>query len=82
MQYYVETLQYCTDKSYNHVHNILRLFDVLPNALFSLSETIRDYYLQTWYIRVASRVAEPLKTSDLRKLGKIRKLSKPHRMIA
>ena len=27
----------------------------------SLSEAMRDYYLQTWYIPVASRVAELLK---------------------
>ena len=31
---------------------------------------------------VASRVAERLKTKDLRKLGNIRKVSKLHRMIA
>ena len=42
----------------NHFHNILRLFDVLPNFPFTASETMRDYYLQTWYKRVASRVAE------------------------
>ena len=41
-----------------------------------------DYYLQTWYIRVASRVAERLKTEDLRKFRNIRKVSKLHRMIA
>ena len=29
----------------NHFHNILRLFDVLPNFLFTTSETMRDYYL-------------------------------------
>ena len=29
----------------NHFHNILRLFDVFPNFLFSTSETMRDYYL-------------------------------------
>ena len=29
----------------NHFHNILRLFDVLPNFSFTTSETIRDYYL-------------------------------------
>ena len=44
--------------SYNHLHNILRIFDVLPNFPFTTSEPMRDYYLQTWYIRVASRVAE------------------------
>ena len=34
----------------------------------------------TWYMGVASRVAERLK--DLRKLGNIKKMPKPHRMIA
>ena len=32
----------CTD---NDFHNILRLFDVLPNFPFTISETMRDYYL-------------------------------------
>ena len=32
-------------KVYNQLHNILRLFDVLPNFLFTTSETMRDYYL-------------------------------------
>ena len=32
----------------NHFHNILRLFDVLPNFPFTTGETIGDYYLQTW----------------------------------
>ena len=40
-----------------------------------------DYYLETWYIRVASRVANQPKTDDLRKLGNIKKVSKLHRMI-
>ena len=31
--------------NYNHFHNILRLFDVLPNFLFTASETIGNYYL-------------------------------------
>ena len=43
-------------------HNILRLFDVLSNPRFTTSETIGDYYLYTWYIRIASRVAERRKT--------------------
>ena len=34
----------------------------------------------TWYMGVVSRVAERLK--DLRKLGNIKKMPKPHRMIA
>ena len=46
----------------NHFHNVLRLFDILPNFPFNTSETMRDYYLQTWYLHVASRVAQQLKT--------------------
>ena len=30
---------------YNQLHNILRLFDVLPNFPFTTSETIGDCYL-------------------------------------
>ena len=65
----------------NQFHNILRLFDVLPNFSFTISETMRDYYLLTWYIRVASPFAERLKTQNLRRLENIRKVSKLHRMI-
>ena len=36
-------------------------FDVLPNFPFTTSETMRDCYLQTWYIRVVSQVVERLK---------------------
>ena len=32
-------------KFYNHFHNILRLFDILPNFSVTASETMRDYYL-------------------------------------
>ena len=46
----------------NHFHNILRLFVVLTNFPFTTSQMMGDYYLQTWYIRVDSRVAEQLKT--------------------
>ena len=28
-----------------YFHNILRLFDVLPNVPFTTSETMHDYYL-------------------------------------
>ena len=31
--------------NYSHFHNILRLFDVLPNFPFTTSERISDYYL-------------------------------------
>ena len=30
--------------TYNDFHNILRLFDVLPNVSFTTSETMRNYY--------------------------------------
>ena len=63
---------------YNHFHNILRLFGVLKIFPFTTSETMRDYYLQTWHVRVAKR----LMTWDVRKLGNIRRVSKPHRMIS
>ena len=46
--------------TYNHFH-ISRLFDILPNSPFTISEMICRDYLQTWYIRVSSRVAERLK---------------------
>ena len=52
--------------NYNHFHNISRLF-VLINFPFTTSETMRYYYLETWYIRVASRVAERLNTQEIRK---------------
>ena len=68
-------------KYYNLGQTILRLFDVLPNFSFTTSKMMRDYYLQTWYIPVASRVAKQLKSYDVRKLGNIRKVSKLHRMI-
>ena len=49
--------QYVTNNGMTACHfQILRLFDVLPNFLFTTSETIREYYLQTWYIRVAERL--------------------------
>ena len=41
---------------YNQFHNILRLFHDLPDFPFTTSETMCDYYLKTWYIRVAERL--------------------------
>ena len=32
-------------REYNHFHNILRLFDVLPNFPFNTSKTMHDYCL-------------------------------------
>ena len=52
----------CVASPFNQVHNILRLFDVLPNFPFTTSETMREYWFSTWYMRVASRAAKRLKT--------------------
>ena len=62
-------------QTYTQFHNILRIFDVLGG-------TMGDYYLQTWFVKVTSRVAEQLKTYDVRKLGNTREVSQFHRMIA
>ena len=48
---------------------------VLPNFPFTTSETTSNYYLQTWCIWVASRVAEQLKTSKIRKYQEIVQIS-------
>ena len=50
----------------NHFNIIFSICDVLPNFNFIASETMCNYSLQTWYIRVASWVAEDLR---LRILG-------------
>ena len=49
---YFDILQQCrkraetkSHKDYNQFHNILKLFDVLPNFLFTTSETVCAYYL-------------------------------------
>ena len=47
-----------TQPTHSRFHNILRFFDALPNFPFTTSETMRDYHLQTQYIRVAQRVVE------------------------
>ena len=57
----------------NSGHNIMRIFDLLPNFPFFTSERKPDYY-----IRVAWQVAERLKTQELRKLGKLKIMSKLH----
>ena len=33
------------DFANNQVHNVLRIFDVLPDFPFTASETMRNYYL-------------------------------------
>ena len=64
----------------NQLINIVRPINVLPNFLPTTSETMGDYYLKAWYRGVASQYAQLLKTSDLRKLGKMTKVSKLHRI--
>ena len=54
----------------------MRIFDVLPKFPLTTSRTKSN-----WHIRVASRVAKPLKTEDVRKLGKFRIISKLHGSI-
>ena len=36
--------QLISTSTHNHFHNILKLFDVLPNFSFTTSETMADYY--------------------------------------
>ena len=55
---------------YNLGQNIWRLFHVLAQFLFITSETELDYYDQ----KVIVRVAERLKTKDLRKLKNFKKI--------
>ena len=55
-------IQVTSVKHLQPLSNILRLFDVLTNIPFTTSEMMRDYYLETWCIRVALRVSERLKT--------------------
>ena len=47
---------------YNLGRNIWRLFPFLAQFFFTTSETELDYYHQKVSVRVASRVAEQLKT--------------------
>ena len=54
---------------YNHGHNIWNILQVFCNFSFTTSSFIIHYFKHITHIRVASRVAERLKTQDLRKLG-------------
>ena len=61
--------------TYNPGHNILKLYNILVQIRFTTSK--RKLYIQHTKLgtRVASRVAERLRTQDLRKLENIRKIS-------
>ena len=54
---------------------IYRLFQVLAQFIFTTSETELDYHDQKVNVRVASWVAEWLKTLDLKKLKNFKKTS-------
>ena len=62
-------LLYVQVEDCNHGHNILRLFDTLPNFLFTTSE------INMVYTRCLTSCRT---TQDLRKFGKITKISKLH----
>ena len=59
---------------YNPGQNIQRLFHFLAQFLFTTSEMELNYYHQKVNVRVAPRVAERLKTWNLRKLGNFKKI--------
>ena len=59
---------------YNLGQNICRLFHFLARFLFTTSDTELDYYHNKTSVRVASRVPERLKPSDLRKFGNFKKI--------
>ena len=54
--------------------NIRRFFHFLARFLFTASDTELDYYHKKKSVRVASRVPERLKPSDLRKFGNFQKI--------
>ena len=51
-----------------------RLFHFSAQLFLTTSETELDYYHQKVSVRVASQVAERLKTEDLRKFGNFQKI--------
>ena len=58
--YYVYA--YGINMNYNLGQNIWRVFHFLVQVFFTTSETELDYYHQEVSVRVASRIAERLKT--------------------
>ena len=53
-------------KNYNDFHNILRLFDVLQNFLFTTSETIGDYYYKHGIYELPHELPNDLRPRILR----------------
>ena len=60
---------------YNLGQNIQILFHFLVEFVFTTSEKELDYYHQKVNVRIASGVAERLKTQDFRKLGNFKKIT-------
>ena len=60
--------------TYNLKQNIQRLFHFLAQFVFTTNETEVDYYHQKVNVRVASRIAEQVKTQDLRKSVNFKKI--------
>ena len=60
--------------SYYLGQNICRIFHVFVQFLLTTSDMELDFYHQKVDMRVASRVAQGLKTCDLRKLGHFKKI--------
>ena len=65
----------CIFRFCNPRQNILELYSVLVHVRFATSKAKLDIWNNKLGTRVASRVAERLKTEDIRKLGNIRKIS-------
>ena len=60
---------------YNLGQNICRRFHFLARFLFTTNDTELDYYHKKKSVRVASRVPERGKSSDLRKFGNFKEIS-------
>ena len=71
----VEEKRAKTKFSYNSCQNILELYNILVQIRFTTIKRKLDIQYKKLGIRVASQVAQLLKTQDLRKLLNIRKIS-------
>ena len=65
-----------SNSSHNLVYNILIIYNTLVRVRFTTSKTKLNIQYSKLGVQVASRVAERLKTYDLRELENIRKISK------
>ena len=67
--------------SNNHGNNILELYNVLVQIIFTTSKTKRDIQYSKLGIRVASRVAEDLESQDTRKFQEKLILDWKHNLV-